>query len=41
MSIDELINVEYRRNDTDRRKQKQPEKNLSHCHSVHHKAHTD
>ena len=35
------MNVEHWWNDTDRRKRKQPEKNLSHCHFVHHKAHTD
>jgi len=36
-----LMNMEHWRNDIDRRKRKQPEKNLSHCYSVHHKAQTD
>ena len=39
--MNEWMNVEHGWNDTDRRKRKQPEKNLSHCHSVHHKAHAD
>jgi hypothetical protein len=38
--LNEWMNVEHWGNDTDRRKRKQPEKNLSQCHSVHYKFHT-
>jgi hypothetical protein len=38
---DTWVNIEQRWNDTDRRKPKDSENNLSQCHSVQHKSHTD
>ena len=39
--IDERMTVQHLWSDKDAEESKQSKKNLSHCHSVHHKYHTD